>query len=117
MTTGFTKRVAIQEGIPTRDSAGGVHHDTFQNLAGLSSVPATLTPTIDEKRQERFTEDNEMWEIILGGHYPQINQTHYVLHDGTRYEIKRVSTTKRQRVTTLLARNGSITADDLGAAP
>lgn len=104
----FTTRVTIQQAVETRDASGGVHHDSFTDLPGHESIPAVLSPTVDENLQERFDDDADMWQIVLAGHWPLIKPKHYVLHEGTRYEAKRVSTTKRQRVTTLLARLGSL---------
>lgn len=104
----FTSRVAIQQGIEVRDTAGGVHYNEFEDLPGMGSIPAIVLPTVDEKYQERFDNDEASWAIVLAGHWPQIMPKHYVLHGDTRYEVKRASTTKRSRVTTLLAREGSL---------
>lgn len=104
----FTTRVAIQSGNRIRDTAGGVLEDTFSDLVGHESIPAILLPTVDERYQERFDNDEDMWQIVLAGHWPEIKPKHYVLHGDERYEVKRVSTTKRSRVTTVLARLGTL---------
>lgn len=108
MPTRFTTRVTIQSGVETRDASGGVHYDTFEDVAGMESIPAVLMPTVDEKYQERFDNDEDSWHIILAGHWPDILPKMYVLNEGVRYEVRRSSTTKRQRLTTLLARRGTL---------
>lgn len=104
----FATRVAVQEAVITRDAAGGVLKDSFQTLPGCGSIPAVLLPTVDEKFQERFDNDEDTWHIILGGHWPQVKPKHFVLHGDDRYEVHRASTTKRSRVTTVIARLGGL---------
>lgn len=108
MARTYTTRVAVQEGVITRDASGGVLEESFQTLEGCGSIPAVLSPTVDERYQERFDNDEDSWSIVLGGHWPQIRAKHYILHGTDRYQVRRVSTTKRQRQTTVLARLGTI---------
>lgn len=108
MAGNFNTRVTIQRGVETRDEVGGVHHDTFEDVAGMESIPATLMSTIDEKYQERFDNDEDTWTIVLAGHWPLITQAMYVLHGAVRYQVRRVSLTKQRRMTTVVARLGTI---------
>ena len=117
MATGWTNRVAIEAAEIARNSRGEVLQASYEVLDGLDEVWAIIVPTVDERRQERFAEDNDTWQIVLAGDWPQVRQNHYVrdLDTDQRYEVQRVSTTKRGRVTTMLARLGSITGP--GATP
>jgi len=103
----FTSRVAIQVGTEVRDTAGGVTY-TYSDLEGCESLWATVLPVTDEEMQERMTPDEERWNIIIGGHWPQITVAMFVLDaDDNRLEINRVQTTKRQRLTIVRARRAS----------
>lgn len=104
----FTTRVAIQRGIEVRGTNGAVSY-TYEDVTGLESIPAVIMPIIDEKRQERMTPDENRWNIVLAGHWPQITPSMWVVNaDNVRYEVVRISTTKRKRVTTVMARLGSL---------
>jgi len=103
----FSARVAIQRGTEVRDTAGGVSY-TYETITGYDSIPATVLPVVDEKRQERMTPDEARWSIILGGYWPLVTPSHWVLMDDVRYEVTRVTQTKRRRVTTVIARQPSL---------
>ena len=103
----FTTRVAILRGTEVRDAVGGVSY-TLSVLTGHGSIPATIMPVIDEKRQERSTPDEEKWALVLAGHWPLITPSMWVKNGDDTYEVVRVSTTKRHRVTTVAARRASL---------
>jgi hypothetical protein len=103
----FATRVAIQQGVEVRDAAGGVSY-THADVQGLESLPATVMPYTDENRQERYTEAEQHYNIVLQGHHPEITTSMWVLAYGERYEIERVATTKLHKVSTLTARRPSI---------
>lgn len=97
----FDTRVDIQQGVEVRDSAGGVGY-TYTNV--YEHVWATIIPYTDEDLKERYTLQEQHWNIILGGHYPLITTSMWVVHDGVRYEIERVATTKGRKVTNIIGR-------------
>lgn len=103
----YTTRVAIQSNTPTRD-ASGAEVDALSDVTGMESIPATIMPYTDEIRQERYTEAESHWLIVLGGHWPLITTKMWVVNGSDTYEIERVSTTKAHKLTTLAARFTSI---------
>lgn len=103
----FSTRVAIQAGTEVRDASGGVGY-TYADLPGHESLPATIMPYVDENRQERYTEAEGHWNVVIQGHHPSITTSMWILHSGVRYEIERVATTKLRKVTTVMARVPSI---------
>lgn len=101
----FSTRVTIQYGVEVRDASGGTSY-TYVDLK--DSLPATIMPYTDENRQERYTEARNHWLVVLQGHHPDITTSMWVLHDGDRYEIARVATTKLHKVSTLTCRRPEI---------
>lgn len=60
-------------------------------VAGLTGVPCRISPVIAGSRETRRPEQAWMenrFHIALGGHYPQINGTQFVVADGVTYEIE-----------------------------
>lgn len=108
MAGNFNTRVAIQEAVLEQNEAGEFLAESYQDLDGHESIPAVLMPSVDERYQERYDDDQNLWQIVLAGHWPLIKTQHFVLHDDVRYEVKRVTLTKAKRVTTMLARLGRI---------
>lgn len=104
----FATRVGIKRGIQDRDAAGGVIF-SYVDVSGKTSIPATIMPYTDENRQERYTEAEQHWNIVLQGHHPEITTSMWVVDStGERYEIERVATTKLRKVSTLTARRPNI---------
>jgi hypothetical protein len=103
----FATRVGIQRGIEVRDASGGVGY-TYVDVDGKASIPATVMPYTDENRQERYTEAEQHWNIVLQGHHPDITTSMMVTAYGEQYEIERVATTKLHKVSTLTARRPNI---------
>jgi hypothetical protein len=65
-------------------------------------------PVVNEELQERMTPDEERWNIVIGGHWPEITVAMFVLDaDGQRLEINRVQTTLRRKLTIIRARRAS----------
>ena len=99
----YTTRVGIEQGTEVRDAAGGVSY-TYTTVHRKASLPAVILPYVDENRQERYTEAEHHWSIIIEGDHPEITTSMWVTHNDDRYEIERVATTKGQRVTHIMAR-------------
>jgi len=103
----FVTNVTIESGTEVRDASGGVTH-TKANVQRLVGLHATILPFTDENRQERYTESEAHWLIIVDGHHPEITTSMWVTHGTDRYEVVRVATTKARKVTTITARFPSI---------
>jgi hypothetical protein len=103
----FSTRISIQQGTEVRDASGGVSY-AYGDVPGKESIPATVMPYTDENRQERYTEAEQHWNIVLQGHHPEITTSMWVTAYGERYEIERVATTKLHKVSTVTARRPNI---------
>jgi hypothetical protein len=103
----YNTRVGIEVGTEVRDAAGGVSY-TYTTLHRAASLMATILPHVDENRQERYTEAESHWNIIIDGHHPDITTSMWVTNNAERYEIIRVATTKRRHETVIMARQPNI---------
>lgn len=103
----YRQRVAFQEPTTTRGAAG-TPIETFDTVAGYESIPATISPSRQELRLPDLRPDEERFDIVLGGHWPDVQTTWVVLDGENVYEVVEVRPTLRHRETVVVARRVTI---------
>lgn len=99
----FMQRVAIQASTEVRSAKGSTTY-TWEVVPGLESVPATVFAVTDERREAEMTVTEDRYDIILGGHHPDIDTGMTVLDGVGVYDILRRAVTLRHWMTVLKAR-------------
>lgn len=103
----FRQRVAFQEPTETRGTSGTPLY-TYETVAGYESLAATILPWRQELRLPDLAPDEERFDVILGGHWPDIETTWVILDGESVYEVVEVRPTLRHRETVVVARRVAV---------
>lgn len=99
----FRTRVAIQAPTEVLSATGGVSY-SWEVVPGRESVPATIFPVTDERREAEMTVTEDRYDVMLSGHHDDIDTGMAVLDGDGVYDILRRAVTLERRVTVLKAR-------------
>lgn len=100
----FPDLCTIQEPLPglsDQDAYGAPHSAavrTYTPLAGHQDLPCAVAPeggttaaASKERRTTEYTQEWNLFEIILNGYFPDIKQVHQAVVNGVTYEIQGVN--------------------------
>lgn len=87
----FDTWVTFQEAVPGRTPAGQVVATEYENVAGLTDLPARIVPATEEKAGERMVTIEDLFEIYVAGNQA-IRPDMVCLAEEAVYDIKRVAT-------------------------
>jgi hypothetical protein len=89
------------DGSGDQDAYGAPHgpsERTYATLTGHEDLACAVAPeggttasASKERRTAEYTQEWNLFEIILNGYYPLIKQTHQAVVDGKTYEIQGVN--------------------------
>lgn len=102
----FRERVAIQQPTRTQDAAGAVI-ETWTNVPGLESVPATIVMATRMRASGEQRDPQKVWvedqfDVILAGFWPSITTLmRVVADDGREFDITSVAPTLGRRRTVI----------------
>lgn len=112
----FPSRATIEGGTSTRSPSGAVV-SSWDALAGLAGIPASVSPMIftraGEREQTQLTSQETTHRIALAGSFPQLNASMRIRISGPNaglYDIIRPDRDSQGATTVLEARIGTPTA-------
>lgn len=100
----YRQRITLQAPTEVRSPAGGVSY-TYENVAGLTDLPASkATVAFDERRQDRMTPTEELLTFVVAGDHRDITDAMALLDGEAVYDVVRIEPLLGRRDTLVIAR-------------
>ena len=99
----YRQRVTFQEAQWTRTPAGQQVVGSWENVTGLTDLPATVIVETDENRGERMTLTTDLYRIIVAGDRRTVTDTMAVQDGVAVYDFVRIEPTLGRRSTVVVA--------------